>query len=385
MSFFSFRQKTPKKPTVKADKESYSLVFNISSGSITGALIKFTERVGIDVILLEKEKISIQTETSIQKRLRAMQTTLSSVANKIAKKGLGKIEKTFYLFSSPWSVSQTKTIRVKEGKAFKVTPTYLNKLISSHEKQYQEDIAKAKSFADITSLGQVVDKKIVQIKINDYPVEKVNNQLARDLELSLFFTIVPKEILQAVEDAVSKSFRTKHIWYHASSLTIFSALKDLFPQKDSFLYLDMSDELTDIVLVKDGIMINEASFPIGHSYFIKKLAKEMKVTEELALSTLKLQSNKSNDELAALKLSVALDRVSKIWLDHVTQVFITLKEKVYLPETLFLIINNDLTNFLASKLKTPDLEIILIDQKNIKSEDIIFKINLLFLDKMYKI
>jgi hypothetical protein len=179
MSLFSF---------LKKNKESYSLVFNIGSGSLSGGIVKFTEKVGVEMVHYDKEPISFQEEISVPKHLELMKSSLGTLTTKIQAEGLKKIDskkgknipidRVFYIFSSPWSTSQVKTIKIHEPKTFRVTENYLNRIINEQEKQFQQEIAKT---------GKVVEKKIIQVKINGYAVNDFYNKTARDLEISVLF------------------------------------------------------------------------------------------------------------------------------------------------------------------------------------------------------
>ncbi len=381
MSFFSFSKK---------NKESYSLVFNIGSGSVSGGIVKFTEKEGVDMVHYAKELIPFQTEISVPKHLELMKASLATLADKIRAEGLVKIDakkgssividRVFYLFSSPWSVSQTRTIRVKETKPFKVTEGYLSKLINEQEKQFQTDVSQT---------GKIIEKKIVQIKINGYVINDIHNRTTKELQASVFFTVVPDDILRTVEEAVSKTFHIKNVWCHSFSLAAFSLIRDMFPQKEDFIHLDVSEEMTDISIVKDNVMTSGASIPLGRNDFMRELATVLKVSPEIADSMLKMHAQKNNNELATLNQSVSLDTAARNWLTKIFEVLDSLKEKIYVPESIFLIAGSDLIPFLKEKLEKHDFKVILVDNRKIKSkivvDDIIFRLELMFLDNLYKI
>lgn len=390
MSFFSFIKKLKTIWPRRAGKESYSLVFNIGSGSISGGIIKFTEKVGVDIVYYAKEMIPFQQKVSVPKHLYLMKSTLTTLAHKIQSEGLKGIstkkdesvslDRVFYVFSSPWSVSQTKTIRIKEPKAFKVTADYLKRVIEEQGKKFQSNVLKS---------GKTIEKKIIQMKVNGYTVNDISNIFTNDLEISLFFTVVPEEILHIIEEAVSQVFDIKNIWCHSSTLSILSVVKNLFPQKEDYICLDISEEITDIAIVKDNIMTSSVSIPSGRNYFIRELSRVLKVSKEIADSMIKMHCAKNNNELASLKLSVAIDTISKSWLTSITDVLNSFKDKVYVPELIFLIANNDLCLFLKDKLHQQSFEVIFLDNNNIKSSlvkgDLVFKLELMFLDNLYKI
>ena len=370
MSFFSF---------TKRNKESYSLVFNIGSGCVSGGLIKFTEESGVDIVHYEKEIITYQEKISAPKHLEYMKNALTILASKVKVAGV-TVDRAFYMFSSPWSASQTKIIKINELKPFKITPEYIKRIIDQQEKEYQTEISQA---------GKIIEKKIIQIKINGYVVSDYLNKITKDLEISVFFTVVPEDILQVVDQAVSKTFQVKNIWCHSLALSLLTNIRNLFPQKPDFICLDVSEEITDISIVKDNVMVSSASLPLGRNDFIRDLSFILKVTKPVADSMINMNCTGSHDELAALKLSVAMDNAARNWLIKIFEILDSFKNKIYVPEDIFLITNSDLSCFLKSKLEKHDFRVTLVENKklkiNFKTEDIIYKLELMFLDNLYKI
>ncbi len=365
------------------------MVFNIGSGSISGGIIKFTEKAGVDVSYYIKESIPFQKEISVIKHLDLMKDAVTALAHHIQTDGLKKVQaggkkiildRAFYVFSSPWSASQTKTIKVKVDKPVKLTESYINGLVDHEAKQFQEDMALS---------GTVIEKKIIQVKINGYVVNDIYNKVAQDLEISLHFTVVPEKVLQFIETALSKSFNIKNIWCHSLSLATFSVIRNLFPQKEDFIHIDISEEITDISIVKGGVIASAASMPYGRNHFIRELSLAQKVTEEVADSMIHMHFSKDRDELASLKLGVTMDAVSRTWLAKVADILEGLKEKIYVPESIFLVASTDLTFFLKDKLEKQDYKVVLVDNNNLKSplvkDDLILRLELMFLDNLYKI
>jgi cell division ATPase FtsA len=371
MSFFSF---------FKKNKESYSLVINIGSGSVSGGIVEFTEKSGEKVIHYAKEVFPFQEEISVSKHLTLMQSSLSTLVEKIRKSSSEKVSRIFYIFSSPWSISQTKVIRIKESKPFKVTESYLDHQIELQEKQFQTEIA---------TVGKIIEKKIIQVKINGYVVNDFYNKTTKDLEITVFFTVVPENILSSVEEAVSKTYSVNNIWCHSLSLSFFSIIRDFFPNKEDFIHMDVSEEITDICIIKDSVLVSSASIPLGRNDFMRELAKSLNVTSEIADSMVRMHSAKNNDELGALKLAVAMDKAAISWQTKITAVLDSFKQQMYVPESVFLIASNDLAYFLKEQLQRHDFKVSLIDNRNVSlqagSDDVIFKLELMFLDNLYKI
>ena len=206
----------------------------------------------------------------------------------------------------------------------------------------------------------------------------MEGRIVTNAEISLFSSVIPEVILQAVDDAVAKFFVIKNIWCHSLSLAIFSVIHDLFPNHQDFIYLDVSDEMTDISIVKNGLISSNASFPFGRNQFIRELAKNLKVTEVIADSFIRMHGQKSNDELAALKIDVAMDTVIRDWSTKANEVFNSFIDKLYVPQTIFFVAGNDLISFLADKLRSENYTVLPLEARKInlptQTDNTIFKI-----------
>lgn len=381
MSFFSFIQK---------NKESYSLVLNFGSGSVSGGILKFTKESGVDMVFFDKESIAYQTEVSPVRHIELMKNSLALLLKRIQAVGLKGIQKTntkplnidrvFCVFSSPWCVSQTKTIRIKENSDFKLTKKYLDELVNNQKNIFESGDSKTR---------QIIEEKIIQLKINGYPVTNFQNKLVRDLEISVIFTFMPNDILDLINKTILGTFNIPNIWCHSSSLVFFSTLRDLFSYKNDFISLNVTEEITDIMIVKDNIIFSEVSIPIGRNHFIRELSKSLNVSEEVANSMFNLHQGNNNNKLASLQDDIKIESIISPWIDKIITTLSLQKENVYITDLLFLISRNDISLYLKNKLEKKGFDILLADYKKIKFHkhvnDLDFKLILMFLDNLYKI
>jgi len=102
-----------------------------------------------------------------------------------------------------------------------------------------------------------------------------------------------------------------------------------------------------------------------------------------------MRNTKSNNQLASLKDDVKLESIASVWIEKVLEILNSERERIYIPELVFLISHDDISLFLRDKLKKRDFSILLADYKKIKSHnfksDLDFRLILMFLDNLYKI
>lgn len=123
MNLFSFK------------KKSYlSFVFDIRDTSISVATTKFENNKKPEIIYCQNFKIDYQEDIESKKYTTSMIRTLDkailTVRKNIIKIGFkGDIKKYSFFIGSPWSVSQSKTIKFIKDKVFNVDNSFLRRII----------------------------------------------------------------------------------------------------------------------------------------------------------------------------------------------------------------------------------------------------------------
>lgn len=155
------------------------------------------------------------------------------------------------------------------------------------------------------------------------------------------------------------------------------------------MYIDISEEITDISIIKDNVILVSASIPFGRNHFVREISLELKVSKEVADSMIKIHIAKDNDEMAGLKFSLVMDKSTTYLVSKITEVINNFNANFFYSESIFLIARNDLALSLREKLQRKDFEVALLDNKKIKpaiiGNDTVYKLELMFLDKLYKI
>lgn len=386
MSLFSMFKKN------KIPVEKNILVFNIGSGSVAGGIIKFTAKPGVHTVYYHQEEIKNKPKSNMASPLLALEQALSKLTAKIQQEGLKKlnilktkkqplpIDSIFYLFSSPWSISQTNTIKLSEIKPFKITPEFLQQTITKHQH---------KLTASISKHGSIIETKVVQMKVNGYETQKIENKSTKSLELSIFSTVVPAEVIDRVNEVICKTFVCKQSHYHSLSLALFSTIRDLYPHKSDYIQINIGENITDISVIKDGVIHGEASFPMGRNYFIRELMIKLGMNEAIASSTLNMYGEGKMDPLANTISNQEIEKIMSNWMTKVSDILKNFGGKIYLPDTIFFLADTKFISFLKNKLKDEDFDILTVDKKKVNlpehQDHLNFKIGLMFLDKMYKI
>lgn len=349
MSLFSFSS--------NKKGEEVSAVFHIGSGSVDAHLVRLSKTAKPEIIYAIKVPISFQKNINLERHFKLMIKAFDSALEDIQKEGLlhlnftglrnHGIRNAFYILSSPWCVSQTKIIKIKKDKSFEISSDSVEGVISEQEKKFLSN--------DSSEGSKIIEKKIIEAKLNGYKMTEIYGKKAKDVELSLFMTSAPEYVLKELEDIVRKYFNFRFSHLNSFALSSFSAIRDIYPDKENFIYLDVHGELTDLSIIKDNVFVESASFPAGKNFFVRQISEKLRVSANEAHSLINLHGSGKTDQATSQKVEAAIDAALKNWLDSFHSVLTSLSLNMYVPRTIFMIVSDEFSVFLTEKLREEKL------------------------------
>lgn len=345
MSLFSFLN--------NRREEDVSALFHIGSGSIAGHLIRLSKTSKPEIIYTTRTLIPFQKNINTERHFRLMIRAFESTLKDIQKQGLLHLNFTglrnygirnaFYILSSPWCVSQTKIIRIKKDNPFEISEKSLEGVMEEQEKKFLLE--------ESSEGAKIIEKKIIEAKLNGYKMTEIFGKTAKEAELSFFMTLAPEYLLEELKTIAGKYFNFRLSHFHSFSLSSFSVIRDIYPDKENFIYLDIHEELTDLSMVKENIFVENASFPLGKNFFIRRISEKLNVSASEAQSLINLYGSDKCDQTTFKKVQTIIDATLKDWFNNFHTVLASFSLSMYVPRTIFMIVSDEFKIFLAEKLK----------------------------------
>ncbi|MDO8493516.1 MAG: hypothetical protein Q7S19_03175 [bacterium] len=253
-------------------------IIDIGSGSV-----------GLAGVLLEKDKVPIlkfskRIELTLQEKLdpeRLLQESFTAIERVIAdmQKGMALAPSSVFCFLSPHLiVSQARNIILNFDKSSTVNSLVINDAVNRELKRFS---------AGNNSGEVVIEHKIMGVKLNGYETTNLKDRIANRLEISIFFTLAPADILNKIKKQISSSFHNEQVEFHSFSIAHFAILRDIFRAEQNFAFIDIGSEITDVSLVREGVIEKTTSFPLGKNTFIRSIMNKMQVSAPVALSIIK--------------------------------------------------------------------------------------------------
>ena len=335
--------------------DTHGIILDVTSASVGASVVRFSRTRPPHVLhslrlpLAVTEKVSASSHfAAVQKQLDVLLARLHHLDywhRRILSGRRPKIDQIHVMVSSPWYVSQTKTINVTKSRRFNLSLSFLKDLQKSEEKAIL-----AENASSILKNGHFIENNVIQVRIRGYKIENYLNKSTTEAQVSLYTSAISNLFMKEIGSVVEKYFTVGTTSFHTAPLALFSVIRDTYPQNDDFIYLDVSAEQTELHIVKDDLLIETISIPIGKNFFLRRLATDLKLSLPLAESTLNLFLLKNTSTEMTAKVTESFDRSLAEWKESFSVVVDKIVKEVFIPRTLFINADDHFTGRVAETL-----------------------------------
>lgn len=323
-------------------------VFDLSSSSVGGALFSIRENGGPNIVYTTREPLPLAKDVSFENFLSGTMLVLDKVANKISTKGLGVPEKLFCVLSSPWYSSQVRIISLKKNVPFVFNLKLANELIKKESLLFEEEYVRS---VPNESKVRPIELKNMRTLLNGYATTNPLDQKASELEMDVFISISPEEVLSKIENVMEKHFHRREIKFSSFALASFTVARDMFIHQDNFSLVDIGGEITEICLIKKDSLRSSVSFPLGYNYFIRGVSSFMNCSLDEAKTYISLYKDNHASATLEKKLGPVLEKLKLDWLSKFQEALVFLSNDISVSSTIFMTTNEDLSAFFADTIK----------------------------------
>jgi cell division ATPase FtsA len=303
-----------------------SIILDIQSGLVRGALVSNKHNESTHILSVVTKTYSgksniLNSEHLIKKNLKLV----SEVIEHLARDAKGyRVSSITYTLSTPWIFSKLKTVKINYNNETLITERIIRDIIKNEIKNDEKLDTKP------------IEQNIFEIRLNGYPTVDFDGKRAHTLEISLSTSFSPKTFLDKVETVVNKHIFIKHHEFHSALLMQYVALREVLKDRNEYIYIHTHNELTDMIIIKDGLCKYIASFPFGVQTMLRKVAIETKTSIEASDSLLALyQGNKLTDE-EKIKTKQILNPLLQEWVSGCTKIFSEMFDFTSIPRSIYL-------------------------------------------------
>lgn len=310
-------------------------LIDIQSGLVRGSMILFTPTP--QVVYKTKHILKHRGAVSSEYVTKMAVKGVTEAAYMLAREGFarareagfsGTLEGIQYVVSSPWVLSQTETVRFDYPEPTAISGKLIDDIVETAQQQLQKKIGDPHSVT--------IEKKIFEIKLNGYPVTETKGKTAKHLQVSCALSVSSQSVLDRFRAAAAHSLHPKHEQFHSSLILEYIGLREILHEYREYMSVHIHSELTDLIVVKNGICHFIASFPSGVSTIIRKCAKNLHETEDGADSTLTLLDGGKLTPEDEARVRPVIDAIGKGWIHDLMTTLGHAGERSVIPKNIVL-------------------------------------------------
>ena len=230
--------------------------------------------------------------------LQGIKQALAEIFKEIGKSA--PIDGVFVSLSSSWYFAQPKIIKLRERENFELTEEILDqqleKTISSVKEEFEKKFSVSKEEL------AVLESRLFKILLNGYQVFDFRNKKIKTAELYAYLTVAPLGLTEEIKKIAKENLGANNVHFHTSSFILFEKMREIFGWDESFLIVDVGEEITEVMIVKSGLIKEISSFSKGGNFIIRKIISSLKITPEEAFSYLKMRGR--NELIEDLKSKI---------------------------------------------------------------------------------
>lgn len=335
----------PKSPK----NDELMVVFHIGSSSVGGAIFN-TGNGTPKIIFSATEHLRIEEKVDPTRLLSSAVTALDKIGAELQARALGAPTRVFCVLASPWYLSQTRTIEYHSDAPFLFTEKMADELIQKEIQIFGEE--NATNYPGEEHAVRPIELKNIQTTLNGYGATKPLNQKATELEMVIFVSMCSESALSAIEESIHRYFHTGPIKFSSFAMASFTVIRDIYHTEENFLLVDIGGEVTEIFMTKKNVLRESISYPLGKSFLIRGVARELGCTLDEASSLISLAKDGHAAISMAKKLEAITSKLKSEWLNKFQESLANLSKDISIPSKIFIVVDQGVAEFFSEIIKS---------------------------------
>ena len=322
------------------------LIFDIGNAPVGGALGRQGKKSPLKILAGNRSEIPFAENVRFDRLLKHMLETTSTVANSLRGKSSIKKALVYVVLAAPWYACETKMLKLRRNKPFIYTEELQDSIIKKEADLYAGELSKRNKNTDKNLV--VIEKEVIHVNLNGYETSSPFGKLVSQVDMALYLSVSHDKIIKSIAEKLYPYARSGKIQFCSFPLAYYSTVRDLYPKKNDYLLLDISGEVTDISLIRRGILVETASFPFGKNSILRRIGSDLRLTMQETQSNLSLFKKKSLSVSAMERMEKSISRVKREWLENFSKLLVNISSGLYVPTDIFLTSDPDMTELFTT-------------------------------------
>ncbi len=291
----------------KKELAKKSLILHIGSDRVTGTLGIFSNYERPHIVEMAEKQVRLTSHESEVEFMNMFRKAAVDVAQTLSQGGHFVPEHVYVSLESPWFTGQTRTIYYSKKDQFSFSQNMAHDLID-------EDFAKYKNTAE-EAFGeplQVIDKSVITTKLNGYAIAEPYGKKTREVSIAYYASLAPKFFIDSLCSDLERVIRGK-IRFFSSPAALSGALYMTLEHYKKLLVISIGGEVTELLYLENGVLVNTGSFPSGRNFLIRTLGDQLKQNPLEIFSLLNMCASGRAHETMVKKVDQIVETVENAW------------------------------------------------------------------------
>lgn len=306
--------------------EKLIAVFDIGSSSVGGALFLHSKNKKPELITSLRQQAEFPEKSTFPVMSRKMRQAIDSVVKGLKKENERHPDLALCVFSSPWYVAQTKIVKVRREASFKISEKLMEKIIEDETLVFRKQWTSATKFLEQESIKTI---------LGGYDIKNPIDKSTKNLEIYIYLSMGLEEMKEAVEQDLSSYINHDHLYFHSFPFVFFKVLKQIINIEQGLLLIDITGEITDVLLIRNNIIEEVNSFSKGENFFIRRLASGFNISFEEASSLISQYRKQELHDLQLKKVEQILKPAADEWGVYLEKVLSGMSADHLLPQDIY--------------------------------------------------
>ncbi len=298
-------------------KSELALLLDVQSSIVRGSLVNLKSGNNPTFIFTHAVPILFKPNVNsgylVKVTLSAINEVIESVLRELSIKNSSgviknlplKIDHVHFILSSPWIVSQAKTLKLSFPKNTKITPDKLRPYLEEERNKLTED--------DAEHLA-VIEEKVFDVRLNGYSVPNWHNKIVKDLEISFVISVAGTKLITKYSSIANKVVPMNKIFFHSCLLLQNMGIQKILKTRSDYSLVHIHGEITDVVVINKHSCTFFGSYPFGINSIIRKISSATKTDIQTAESLLTLFTHRQLDPVHSDATQKIISQISEEWI-----------------------------------------------------------------------
>lgn len=328
------------------------LAIDLGSGSV-GAVLSHTRiKEGVqktDILASARVPVFFKDDLNFDIYIKGMAGALQKVLTELHNLHLGTPRYISIFLRAPWYSAQVRHITSTRDKDFLVTHTLLSEMINKESALF-ESSANAK-YQELHNTLEIIEEKTLSVELNGYPVNRPIGARVKSLALSFYISASPKMVLETIKESIRAVYPHRKTTFHSYLLSLYVLLRDFIGKEEDFIFLDIGAEISELSIIKNGVLAQSATFPLGIHNVVRALMSQYGISFEEAYSKMRMYSEEVLTLDEQKKISDILKSVNERWVSEFSNGLTTLMKNGTVPSVLYLSTDEAISNWSKSVIE----------------------------------